>query len=203
MMETVFRIAFLAPQIGPNAGNVIRTAAATGCEFHLIKPLGFDMSDKQLKRAGLDYHDLATVTVHEDFETAYDVWSAAARDSAAPAAPDAAPPRAWHAAPEAAFDSVPPRIYAFSARGTANYSDISYEPGDVLLFGSEHDGLPQAVMDDPRVTAVVRIPMLPARRSLNIANATALVVYEAWRQHGFAGSAPDAPQQPTIDGEFV
>ena len=135
MMGTVFRIVFLAPQIGPNAGNVIRTAAATGCEFHLIKPLGFDMSDKQLKRAGLDYHDLASVTVHEDLEAAYADWAR----------------------------QTPPRIFAFSARGTVTYSDIAYQPGDVLLFGSEHDGLPQVVMDDPRVTALVRIPMRPAR----------------------------------------
>lgn len=171
MMVNVFRIAFLAPQIGPNAGNVIRTAAATGCEFHLIKPLGFDMSDKQLKRAGLDYHDLASVTVHEDFEAAHAAWAG----------------------------TGPLRVYAFSARGTVTYGDIDYRPGDVLLFGSEHDGLPEGVMADPRITAVVRIPMLPARRSLNIANATAIVVYEAWRQHGFSG----AVQQPTSDGDFV
>lgn len=169
-MTIMFRIAFNAPEIGPNAGNVIRTAAATGSEFHLIKPLGFDMSDKQLRRAGLDYHDLAVVQVHEDFEGAYAQWDE-------------------------------PRIYAFSARGTVDYADIAYAPGDVLLFGSEHDGLPEELMADPRVTAVVRIPMLPARRSLNIANATALVVYEAWRQNGFAGAA--VPPAPTEDGEFV
>lgn len=167
----MFRIAFLAPQIGPNSGNVIRTAAATGCEFHLIKPLGFEMSDKQLRRAGLDYHDLATVTVHEDFESAYVTWNS-------------------------------PRIFAFSSHGHQSSFDIAYAPGDVLLFGSEHDGLPPSILHDPRMTAIVRIPMLASRRSLNIANSAAIAVYEAWRQQGFAGAAPgEAP--PTMDGEFV
>lgn len=156
----MFRIAFLAPQIGPNAGNVIRTAAATGAEFHLIKPLGFDMSDKQLRRAGLDYHDLAVVTVHEDFDAAYAAWGA-------------------------------PRIIAFTAHAAKSNYEIAYEPGDVLLFGSEHDGLPASVLADPRVTETVRIPMLPARRSLNIANSAAIAVYEAWRQHGFAHALLD------------
>lgn len=158
----MFRIVFLAPEIGPNAGNVIRTSAATGCEFHLIKPLGFDMSDRQLRRAGLDYHDLASVTVHEDFESAWRAWGG-------------------H-----------PRIFALSVRGSQRHSEIAYQRGDVLLFGSESSGLPASVLADPRITATVRIPMLPARRSLNIANATAIVVYEAWRQHGFTGGTDTA-----------
>lgn len=169
----MFRIAFLAPQIGPNAGNVIRTAAATGCEFHLIKPLGFNMSDRQLRRAGLDYHDLATVVVHEDFEAAYAAWGA-------------------------------PRIFAFSAHGDRAHTDIAYAPGDVLLFGSEHDGLPAPILADPRMTEVVRIPMLPARRSLNLANATAIAVYEAWRQQEFAGAVvAGSVAAGTEDGDFV
>lgn len=159
MMNTVFRIAFLAPQLGPNSGNAIRTAAATGAELHLIKPLGFDMSDRQLRRAGLDYHDLAVVHVHESFDDAYRTWGDA-------------------------------RIFALTTTGTATHCDIAYQPGDVLLFGTEQTGLPPEVIADPRITAQVRIPMLPARRSLNLANSAAIVVYEAWRQHGFTGAAP-------------
>lgn len=165
---TVFRIVYLTPQIGPNTGNAIRTAAATGCELHLIKPLGFEMSDRHLRRAGLDYHDLASVTVHENLD---DAWTAL----------------------------LPARVYAFSAHGTRPHSDIAYRPGDVLLFGCEQRGLPPEVLADSRVTAVARIPMLPARRSLNLANATAIVAYEAWRQNGYDGAAGLAPS----DGEFA
>ncbi len=165
---TVFRIVYLAPQIGPNTGNAIRTAAATGCELHLIKPLGFEMSDRHLRRAGLDYHDLATVTVHENLDEA---WTAL----------------------------LPARVYAFSAHGSRPHSDIAYRPGDVLLFGCEQRGLPREVLADSRVTSVARIPMLPARRSLNLANATAIVAYEAWRQNGYDGVADLAP----TDGEFA
>lgn len=165
---TVFRIVYLTPQIGPNTGNAIRTAAATGCELHLIKPLGFEMSDRHLRRAGLDYHDLASVTVHENLD---DAWTAL----------------------------LPARVYAFSAHGTRPHSDIAYRPGDVLLFGCEQRGLPPEVLADGRVTAVARIPMLPTRRSLNLANATAIVAYEAWRQNGYDGAAGLAPS----DGEFA
>lgn len=164
----MFRIVYLAPQIGPNTGNAIRTAAATGCELHLIKPLGFEMSDRHLRRAGLDYHDLASVTVHEDLDAA---WAAL----------------------------LPARVYAFSAHGTRAHSDIAYQQGDVLLFGCEQRGLPPEVLADDRVTAVARIPMLPARRSLNLANATAVVAYEAWRQQGYRGAAPQTP----AGGEFA
>lgn len=164
----MFRIVYLAPQIGPNTGNAIRTAAATGCELHLVKPLGFEMTDRHLRRAGLDYHDLASVTVHDDLEAAF-----------------------------AALE--PERVYAFSAHGTLAHSAVAYQPGDVLLFGCEQHGLPPEVLRDPRVTAVCRIPMLAGRRSLNLANATAVVAYEAWRQRDFAGAAEMGP----TDGDFV
>ncbi|MEO7126077.1 MAG: tRNA (cytidine(34)-2'-O)-methyltransferase [Nakamurella sp.] len=166
----MFRIALLAPQIGPNAGNIIRTSAATGCELHLIKPLGFDMSDKHLRRAGLDYHDLATVVVHENFEEAYASWA----------------------------ESGPVKIYAFASEGTMPHSDIAYKAGDVLLFGSEQTGLDQTVLDDPRIWAVSRIPMLPVPRSLNLATSAAIVAYEAWRQNGYQDSGPHTP----ASGEF-
>ncbi|WP_029136754.1 tRNA (cytidine(34)-2'-O)-methyltransferase [Nakamurella lactea] len=153
----MFRLAFLEPRIPPNTGNAIRTAAATGCELHLIGPLGFDLSDAKLRRAGLDYHDLASVTVHENLDAAWE-------------------------------SLLPARVFAFTTGATTGYADIAYLPGDVLLFGTEPTGLPAAVVEDERITGTARIPMLPARRSLNLSNAAAIVVYEAWRQHGFAGA---------------
>ena len=151
----MFRLAFLEPRIPPNTGNAIRTAAVTGCELHLIGPLGFDLSEPKLRRAGLDYHDLASVTVHADLAAA---WAAL----------------------------LPGRVFAFSAAGTARYTDITYQRGDILLFGSEPTGLPAEVLAAPEVTATVRIPMLAGRRSLNLSNAAAVAVFEAWRQHDFA-----------------
>ena len=152
----VFPIVFLSPRIAPNTGNAIRMVAATGCELHLVKPLGFDLSDPKLRRAGLDYHDLASVTVHESLD---DAWAALGQT----------------------------RVYAFTAHAQTSFADISYQPGDVLLFGPEPDGLDQATLTDPHITALVRIPMLAGRRSLNLSNAAAVAAYEAWRQHGFAG----------------
>jgi tRNA (cytidine/uridine-2'-O-)-methyltransferase len=153
----VFRIAFFEPRIAGNTGNAIRLAAVTGASLHLIEPLGFDLSDAKLRRAGLDYHDLATVAVHPSLAA---FWAAVR----------------------------PARVFAFSASGTRSYTDLAYVPGDVLLFGPEPDGLPAPVLTDPNVSERVRIPMLPGRRSLNLANAASIVVYEAWRQVGFAGS---------------
>jgi tRNA (cytidine/uridine-2'-O-)-methyltransferase len=153
----VFRVAFFEPRIPPNTGNAIRMVAATGCELHLIGPLGFEMDDARLRRAGLDYHDLASVTVHENLDAAWPVLATG-------------------------------RVFAFTARGDVSYADIAYQPGDVMLFGPEPDGLPAVVLDDPRVTRWVRIPMLAGRRSLNLSNAAAVAAYEAWRQHDFAGS---------------
>ncbi len=161
----MFRIAFLEPKIPPNTGNAIRMVAATGSELHLIGPLGFDLSDAKLRRAGLDYHDLASVIVHPDLETA---WAELTR----PVSPAASPAR----------------IYAFTTRARTRFTDISYQPGDVLLFGTEPDGLPATVLADPRIHAEARIPMLAGRRSLNLSNAAAVAAYEAWRQHDFAGA---------------
>jgi tRNA (cytidine/uridine-2'-O-)-methyltransferase len=153
----VFRILFHAPEIPGNTGNAIRLAAITGAQLHLVEPLGFDFSDAKLRRAGLDYHDLAVVTVHRDIDAA---WEALAPD----------------------------RVFAFTSDGEASYTDISYRPGDVLLFGCESVGLPKELKNDPHVTSRVRLPMLPALRSLNLANAASIAVYEAWRQNGFAGA---------------
>ena len=148
---------FHEPKIPPNTGNAIRLSAITGSELHLVGPLGFDMSEPKLKRAGLDYHDLASVTVHENIEAA---WTAVA----------------------------PERVFAFTAHATTSFADIAYQPGDVLLFGPEPTGLSEEVLADPHITEQLRIPMLAGRRSLNLANAASIALYEAWRQHGYAGS---------------
>jgi tRNA (cytidine/uridine-2'-O-)-methyltransferase len=152
----VFHVVFVEPRIPPNTGNAIRMAAATGTHLHLVEPLGFTMTDAQLRRAGLDYHDLATVSVHPTLD---DLWAAV----------------------------LPARVFAFTAHGTTTYTDLVYEPGDVLMFGPEPTGLDPDLLEHPNVTAQVRIPMLPGRRSLNLSNSAAVAVYEAWRQHGFAG----------------
>src|SRR4051812_15558266 len=147
----MFRLMFVSPCIAPNTGNAIRMVAGTGCELHLVEPLGFDLSEPKLRRAGLDYHDLASVTVHADLAAA---WSALG----------------------------PARVFAFTAHANASFSEVSYVAGDVLMFGPEPTGLDPETLADPRVTAQVRIPMLAGRRSLNLSNAAAVAVYEAWRQ---------------------
>ena len=148
---------FNSPRIAPNTGNAIRMVAATGCELHLVEPLGFDLSEPKLRRAGLDYHDLASVTVHPDL------------------------PSAWKAV-------MPARVFAFTAHAESFFGDVDFIPGDVLLFGPEPTGLDEETLADPHVTERVRIPMLAGRRSLNLSNAAAVVVYEAWRQQGFDGA---------------
>lgn len=153
----MLRILFHTPEIPGNTGNAIRLAAVTGAELHLVEPLGFDFGSAHLRRAGLDYHDLAVLTVHPDLEAA---WAALA----------------------------PERVWAFTTDGEIAHTEVAYRPGDVLLFGPESVGLPAAVKADPHVTARVRIPMLPARRSLNLASSASIAVYEAWRQLGFAGA---------------
>ncbi len=156
-MNRPLRILFHSPQIPNNTGATMRLAAVTGAELHLAGPLGFDMDDAKLKRAGLDYRDQAATFVHESLSAAYDAL-------------------------------LPARVFAFTARAETDYTDVAYQPGDVLLFGPEPTGLDPAVLADPRITARVRIPMLPAMRSLNLANAAAIAVYEAWRQLGHPGS---------------
>lgn len=145
------------PAIAGNTGNAIRLAAVTGARLHLIEPLGFDLSDAKLRRAGLDYHDLAEVSIHPDLETAL------------------------AAVPES-------RVYAFTARTETGFQEVSYREDDVLLMGTEPTGLPEEALAHPRVTDRLRIPMLPARRSLNLANAASIAVYEAWRQLGYTGA---------------
>ena len=152
----MFNILLVHPEIPPNTGNVIRLCANTGARLHLVEPLGFSIDDKQLKRAGLDYHELATVSVHRD----------------------------WQRCIEALGDQ---RRFAFSTRGSARYADVAYRPGDVFVFGSETSGLPQDVLETFPEGQRLRLPMRPGNRSLNLSNAVAVVVFEAWRQQGFAG----------------
>ncbi|GAA1455801.1 tRNA (cytidine(34)-2'-O)-methyltransferase [Williamsia maris] len=153
----MFRLLFHEPRIPPNTGNAIRLAANTGCELHLVEPMGFDLTEAKVKRAGLDYHEMASVTVHADLAAA---WAALA----------------------------PERVYAFTAHAEKFHTEVQYRPGDVLLFGPEPTGLSAEVLADPHVTERLRIPMLAGRRSLNLANAASIVMYEAWRQNGFDGA---------------
>jgi tRNA (cytidine/uridine-2'-O-)-methyltransferase len=158
----MFAVVLVQPEIPPNTGNVIRLTANTATELHLVEPLGFRMDDRELRRAGLDYHEYARVTVHRDFAACR-----AALDSARPA-------RRWFAFTTAAARSL------YAAR---------FLPGDVLVFGCETGGLPPAIVDAFAADARLRIPMQPDVRSLNLSNAVAVAVYEAWRQQGFAGGA--------------
>ncbi|MEQ1438810.1 tRNA (cytidine(34)-2'-O)-methyltransferase [Fontimonas sp. SYSU GA230001] len=150
----MIRIALYQPEIPPNTGNLIRLCANTGAQLHLIHPLGFQLTDKALRRAGLDYHDLAGVTEHRSYAAFCD------------ALPDA-------------------RRYAFSTRGVTRYDQVRYRDGDVLLFGPETRGLPRDVLEALPPQQSVFLPMRAASRSLNLSNAVAVAVYEAWRQLGF------------------
>jgi tRNA (cytidine/uridine-2'-O-)-methyltransferase len=144
------------PEIPPNTGNAIRLCANTGARLHLIEPLGFDLQDKQLRRAGLDYHEYATLQVHASLEAAL-----------------------------AAI--APRRLFALSTRGAQRYDQPNYRSGDALLFGPETRGLPADVLESLPPEQRLRLPMRPDNRSLNLSNSIAVVVFEAWRQIGFAG----------------
>ncbi|MEP6873648.1 MAG: tRNA (uridine(34)/cytosine(34)/5-carboxymethylaminomethyluridine(34)-2'-O)-methyltransferase TrmL [Burkholderiales bacterium] len=156
----MFNIVLVHPEIPPNTGNVIRLAANTGCALHLVEPLGFSMDDKNLKRAGLDYHEYAPVQRHAS-------WDAFVRD-ARPAAD---------------------RLFAFTTKGRRPFADIGWRAGDWLVFGSETAGLPAPVRDSFGATQRVRLPMRADQRSLNLSNAVAVAVFEAWRQCGYLGGA--------------
>jgi tRNA (cytidine/uridine-2'-O-)-methyltransferase len=153
----MFRIVLIEPEIPPNTGNVIRLAANTGCELHLVQPLGFSMDDKLLRRAGLDYHEFADVVRHASWQ-------------------------AW--IERAAADG----IWAFSTHATQRLHHVAFARGDWLVFGGESAGLPAALRARLQPQQLVRLPMRPAQRSLNLSNAVAVAVYEAWRQLGFDGA---------------
>jgi tRNA (cytidine/uridine-2'-O-)-methyltransferase len=154
----MFNIVLVAPEIPPNTGNVIRLAANTGCGLHLVRPLGFAMDDKLLRRAGLDYHEYAAARLHESWD------SFVAREN-----PD------------------PARCFAFTTRGSQAFAQVAWQPGDWLVFGSETAGLPPALRDRFATEQRVRLPMRAGQRSLNLSNAVAVAVFEAWRQNGYGG----------------
>jgi len=149
-------IVLVQPEIPPNAGNVIRLAANTGAHLHLVEPLGFSMDHRQLKRAGLDYHELASVQVHRNWKDCRQLLSGK-------------------------------RMFAFTAKAGRIYADVRYAEGDVLVFGAETAGLPISLLDQFSEEMRLKLPMRPGNRSLNLSNAVAVVVYEAWRQLGFPG----------------
>jgi tRNA (cytidine/uridine-2'-O-)-methyltransferase len=153
----MFDVVLYQPEIPPNTGNVIRLCANVGARLHLVEPLGFSMDDRQLRRAGLDYHELATVVVHRD-------WPACL----------------------AALEGR--RMFAVSTRGQAHFAEVAFSPDDAFVFGPETQGLPQEVLDSFPADRTLRLPMRPGNRSLNLSNAVAVVVFEAWRQAGFAGA---------------
>jgi tRNA (cytidine/uridine-2'-O-)-methyltransferase len=155
----MFHIVLVAPEIPPNTGNVIRLAANTGCMLHLVEPLGFSMEDKLLQRAGLDYHEYATLRRHAS-------WAALIEAER----PDAA------------------RMFAFTTRGSRPLAAVTWQPGDWLVFGSETAGLPEALREGFAPSQRVRLPMRPGQRSLNLSNAVAVAVFDAWRQQGYAGA---------------
>ena len=154
----MLHIALYQPEIPPNTGNIIRLAANTGFELHLIKPLGFRMDDKSLRRAGLDYHEFARVKQHDSLQALI---------------------KNIHCE----------SVYAFSTKGAIGHHEVVYKASDVLLFGPETRGLPPAILNSPEIAQVVRIPMLSASRSLNLANSVAIAVYESWRQLGYIGAS--------------
>ena len=157
----MFNIVLVHPEIPPNTGNVIRLAANTGCRLHLVEPLGFDMDDRQLRRAGLDYHEYASVQRHTS-------WAQLLASQAPPAE----------------------RCFALSTRGSRSAFDLRFEPGDWLVFGCETSGLPDEVRAHFAPAQRLRLPMREGQRSLNLSNAVAVTVFEAWRQCGFGGSVP-------------
>ena len=152
----MFHIVLVHPEIPPNTGNVIRLAANTGCTLHLVEPLGFSMDDRLLRRAGLDYHEYAEVRRHASWQTLLDTEQPAAE-----------------------------RMFALTTRGTHAVHGVRFQPGDWLVFGSETSGLPPAVRDGFAESQRLRLPMREGQRSLNLSNAVAVTVFEAWRQNGF------------------
>ncbi len=150
----MFDVVLVHPEIPPNAGNVIRLAANTGARLHLVEPLGFSMDDKQLKRAGLDYHEYASVRVHADWRTCIEVLNGK-------------------------------RLFALTTKATQSVFDASFRENDAFVFGSETAGLPQEILATFKAGMQLRLPMRPGNRSLNLSNAVAVTVFEAWRQLGF------------------
>ena len=162
----MFHIVLVEPEIPPNTGNVIRLAANTGCTLHLVEPLGFSMDDKHMRRAGLDYHEYADLRRHAD----WDAFMAQEKPT-------------------------PERMFALTTKGSRSAFNVRFEPGDWLIFGSETRGLSPELREKFAPTQRIKLPMLEGQRSLNLSNAVAVTVFEAWRQNGFDG-APTTPGLP-------
>ena len=160
----MLNIVLFEPEIPPNTGNIIRLCANTGCQLHLIKPLGFTWDDKRLRRAGLDYHEFANIKHHHDYQAFLDSENL---DGAQSTGPQSA------------------RLFALTTKGTPAHSAVSYQVNDYLLFGPETRGLPEALLLSLPEELKLRVPMLPDSRSLNLSNTVAVVVYEALRQQQF------------------
>lgn len=156
----MFRIVLVEPEIPPNTGNVIRLAANTGCELHLVEPLGFSMEDRLMRRAGLDYHEYADIKRHASWQALLEVE-----------APD------------------PQRMFAFTTHASRPFAEVRWQPGDWLVFGCETRGLAPELRERFPTAQRVRLPMRPGQRSLNLSNAVAVAVFEAWRQNGYAGGS--------------
>lgn len=154
----MFKIVLVNPEIPPNTGNIIRLCANTGCELHLIEPLGFSLEDKHMVRAGLDYHEYATVKVHKSFD-----------DFLASEKPNLM------------------RMFAMTTKGSHPFANSTFKPGDYFIFGSEGHGLPDNLRNSFPEEQRIRLPMRPNNRSLNLSNTVAITVYEAWRQNGYLG----------------
>ena len=159
----MFDVILYQPEIPPNTGNVIRLCANTGARLHLVRPLGFSLEDRQLRRAGLDYHEYASMQVHEDLDATLTAIAESRQRR--------------------------PRVFALTTRGVVRHDTPAYRHGDVFLFGCETRGLPAAVLDDLPDAQRLRLPMRPGNRSLNLSNAVAVMVFEAWRQQDFIGDA--------------
>ena len=156
----MFHVVLVEPEIPPNTGNIIRLCANTGAHLHLIEPLGFSLDDAKMRRAGLDYHDYATMKVHRDWSAFLDCEK-----------PD------------------PMRMFALTTHGSTPFAKVAFRPGDVFVFGSETRGLDPSLRESFAPTQRIRLPMQPGSRSLNLSNTVAIVVYEAWRQNGFTGGS--------------
>ena len=153
----MFHIVLYQPEIPPNTGNIIRLAANTGVQLHLVEPLGFSIEDRQLRRAGLDYHEFATMRVHPDWPSCLGALAGA-------------------------------RLFACSTKASVKHTSPAYAAGDAFVFGQETRGLPGEVLDEIPLERRLRLPMRPGNRSLNLSNAVAVVIFEAWRQRGFEGA---------------
>jgi tRNA (cytidine/uridine-2'-O-)-methyltransferase len=173
----MFHVILYQPEIPPNTGNIIRLCANSGCQLHLVRPLGFTLEDKQLVRAGLDYHEFATLRVHDTLVECLE------------SLPHLNPPPKGEGANVSLRELIATRrVFAFTTRGSQPFHQVQYRAGDAFLFGPESRGLPAEVLGLFDAGQRLRLPMLPDNRSLNLSNTVAIAVYEAWRQCNFDGA---------------